>query len=216
MNVTDGIRIKDLHSYRNFDLYIKYRMIGLPEKKSIRQTVPFMNGYYDFSALNGAAAWGERLIEYGFDVVADTPQALELEVGKILDWLCNVHDEDIFDDTLTRMHWHGSYDKSDVSYDEDGEHAEIKVSFVVHPFKIANERTEYTMTAGTHKITNLGMAVAPYALSNATAAIQIGTYVSSIPANEEIQLEIDLERGENTILVTGTGTIKLSYYEEVF
>ena len=215
MNMTDGIRIKDLHSYRNFDLYIKYRMVGLPEKKSIRQTVPFMNGYYDFSALNGAAAWGERLIEYGFDVIADTPQALELEVGKILDWLCNVHDEDIFDDTLTRMHWHGSYDKSDVSYDEDGEHAEIKVSFVVHPFKIADVPTEYTMTAGTYKITNLGMAVAPYVSSNATAAIQIGTYVSSIPANEEIQLEIDLERGENTVLVTGTGTVKLSFCEEV-
>lgn len=215
MNTTDGIRIKDLHSYRDFDLYIKYRIIGLPEKKSIRQTVAFMNGYYDFSALNGAAAWGERLIEYGFDVIADTPQELELEVGRILNWLCNVHDEDIFDDTLTRFHWHGSYDKSDVSYDEDGEHAEIKVSFVVHPFKIADVATIYTMKAGTHKITNLGMAVAPFVICDTTAAIQIGTYVSSIPANEEIQLEIDLARGENTVLVTGAGTVRLSYYEEV-
>lgn len=215
MNITDGIRIKDLHSYRNFDLYIKYRNIGLPEKKSIRETVPFMNGYYDFSALNGAAAWTERKIEYGFDVIADTPQALEREVGRILDWLCNVHDEDIFDDTLTRYHWHGSYESCDVSYDEDGEHAEIKVEFVVHPFKIADEPTESTMTAGTYKINNLGMAVAPIVSSNATAAIQIGTYVSSIPANTEMQLEIDLQRGENTVLVTGTGTVKFSYYEEV-
>lgn len=215
MNITDGIRIKDLHSYRNFGLEIKYRIVGLPEKKSIRQTVPFMNGYYDFSAMNGAAAWNERLIEFGFDVIGDTPQALDLEVAKVLDWLCNVHDEDIFDDTLTRFHWHGSYDACDVSYDESGEHAEIKVSFVVHPFKIANERTEYTMKAGTYKIINLGMAVAPFAVCDTSAAIQIGTYVTSIPANEVVQLEIDLERGENTVIVAGDGTVNLSYYEEV-
>ena len=215
MSMTDGIRIKDLHSYRNFGLYIKYRIIGLPEKKSIRQTVPFMNGYYDFSALNGAAAWNERLIEFGFDVIGDTPQALEQEVGKVLDWLCNVHDEDIFDDTLTRFHWHGSYDACEVSYDESGEHAEIKVSFVVHPFKIADEPTVYTMTAGTHKVVNMGMAVAPYVSSNASAAVQIGTYVTSVPANEVVQLEIDLERGENTVIVAGDGTVKFSYYEEV-
>lgn len=215
MNIIDGIRIKDLHSYRDFGLEIKYRIIGLPEKKSIRQTVPFMNGYYDFSALNGAAAWDERLIEFGFDVIGDTPQALELEVSKVLDWLCNVQDEDIFDDTLTRFHWHGSYDDCEVTYDDSGEHAEITVSFVVHPFKIADEPTEYTMTAGTHTIVNHGMVVAPYVLSDAAAAIQIGTYVSSIPANEEIQLEIDLARGENTIIVTGEGSVILRYYEEV-
>ena len=145
MNMTDGIRIKDRHSYRDFGLYIKTRNIGLPEKKSIRQTVPFMNGYYDFTALNGAPAWNERIIEYSFDVIGNTPQELEREVTRFLDWVCNVHDEDIFDDTLTRFHWHGSYESCDVSYDDSGEQAEIKVSFVVHPFKIANEATAYTM-----------------------------------------------------------------------
>lgn len=215
MNVTDGIRIRDLHSYRDFDVYIKHRNIGLPEKKSIRETVPFMNGYYDFSALNGAPAWGEREIEYVFDVVGDSPQDAENNMERILDWLCNVQDEDIFDDTLTRKHWHGSYGTCKPGYDESGELVELSVTFVVHPFKIADEPTEYTMTTGTYTITNLGMVVAPYVISDATAAIQIGNYVSSIPANEKIQLEIDLARGENTVLVTGEGTVIFSYYEEV-
>lgn len=215
MNMTDGIRINDLHSYRNFDLCIKSRNIGLPEKKSIRETVPFMNGYYDFSALNGAPAWNERVIEYSFDVLGETPQALENEVSRVLDWLCNVHDTDIYDDTLTRQHWHGSYESSDVSYDDSGEQAEIKVSFVVHPFKIANEPTTYTMTSGTYTITNRGMVVSPIVSSDAAAAIQIGTYVSSIPANEETKLEIDLKRGDNTVIISGDGTVTFSYYEEV-
>jgi hypothetical protein len=174
-----------------------------------------MSGYYDFSALNGAPAWGEREIEYVFDVVGDTPQDTENKLEKILDWLCNVHDEDIFDDTLTRKHWHGSYKTSKPGYDESGELVELSVSFVVHPFKISDEPIEYTMTAGSYTITNLGMSVAPYVISDASAAIQIGTYVSSIPANTKYQLEIDLMRGKNTVIVTGSGTVKLSYYEEV-
>ena len=216
MNMTEGIRIKDLHSYRDFDVQIKARNIGLPEKKSIRQTVPYMNGYYDYTALNGAPAWGEREISYTFDVMGDTPQDAEIKIEKILDWLCAVHDEDIFDDALTRKHWHGSYLSGEPGYDDSGEVIEFTVTFVVHPFKIANEPIAINMTAGTYKITNQGMVVAPYVRSDASAAIQIGTYVSAIPANEEIQLEIDLVRGENTVIVTGSGAVNFKYYEEVF
>lgn len=215
MSITDGIRIKDKHSYGDFGLYMKSRKIGLPEKKSIRETVAFMNGYYDFSALNGSPAWNERIIEYSFDVTNDNPVELDYFVSHVLDWLCNVHDEDIFDDTVYGYHWHGSYDDASVEWDDSGMAAEIKVSFVVHPFKIANEPTEYIMTAGTYTINNLGMAVAPYVISTTTAAIQIGSYVSAVPANEKIQLEIDLERGENTVLMTGDGTMALGFYEEV-
>lgn len=215
MNITDGIKIGDLHSYHDFDVYIKHRNIGLPEKKSIRETVPFMNGYYDFTALNGAPAWGERKIEYTFDVEGDSPQDTENKFERILAWLCNVHDEDIYDDTLTGKHWHGSYDTSKPGYDESGELIELTVSFVVHPFKIANEPIEIVMAAGTHTIVNAGMAVAPYVFSSGTAAIQIGTYVSSISANVKYQLEIDLAMGKNTVIVTGAD-VKLSYYEEVF
>lgn len=216
MNITDGIRVKGLHSYRDFDLEIKSRKIGLPEKKSIRQTVPFMNGYYEFSALNGAPAWGEREISYTFDVLGDTPQKTETNIERVLDWLCNVHEEDIFDDTLTGKHWHGSYLSGNPGYDDSGEVIEFTVTFIVHPFKIADNPISINLAAGTHKIINSGMAVAPYVFSTATAAIQIGTYVSAISPNEEIQLEIDLARGENTVIVTGEGTVRFSYYEEVF
>ncbi len=215
MSLSDGIRINDKHSYGNFGLYLKSRNIGLPEKKSIRQTVPFMNGYYDFSALNGAPAWNERTLEYAFDVTNDNPVELDYFVSYVLDWLGNIHDVDIYDDTTYGYHWHGSYNDANVKWDDSGQHAEINVSFVVHPFKIANEPTQYYMTAGTYTVTNLGMSVAPIVRSDAVAAIQIGNYVSSIPAGEEIRLEIDLERGENTVLVTGDGTVTFSFYEEV-
>lgn len=212
---TDGIRINDLHSYRDFDVYIKTRNIGLPEKKSIRQTVPFYNGYYDFSALNGAPAWNERIVAYTFDVMGTSPQITDKEVSRILDWLCNVHDADIYDDTMAFYHWHGSYDSCSLAWDDNGEHVELTVSFAVHPFKIADSPTEYRMTAGEYIINNMGMAVAPIVYSNAAAGIQIGTHVTAIPAGESVTLEVDLERGENAIIVSGDGEVILSFYEEV-
>ena len=215
MNLAEGIRINNKHSYGDFGLYLKSRNIGLPEKKSIRQTVPFMNGYYDFSALNSAPAWGERIIEYSFEVTNENTVDLDYFVSYLMDWLGNVHDADIYDDTTYGYHWHGSYENADVKWDDSGLYAEITVSFVVHPFKIADAATVHTMTAGTYTINNTGMAVAPIVKSSAVAAIQIGNYVSSIPANEEIRLEIDLARGENTVLVTGTGTVTFSYFVEV-
>lgn len=215
MNVKHGIRVNGEHSYEDYDLYLKNREIGLPEKKNIRQTVPYMNGYYDFSALNGAPAWGERKIVYAFDLISDTPEELDAYVVSVQNWLCNVHDADISDDTMPDYHWHGSYDSCDVSWDETGLQAELKVTFVVHPFRIANYPAEHVLQAGTHVILNQGMAVAPYVVSESTAVIQIGTYVSSIPANEKTRLEIDLVRGENTVVVTGDKTVTLGFYEEV-
>lgn len=213
--IKEGISAKALHSYQDFDVCLKTRIINLPEKKSIRETVPFMTGYYDFSALNGESAWGERIISYSFDIIADTPKELEERAGNLIDWLCNIHDEDIYDDTMPNYHWHGSFNACKPSWDDSGMAVEISVDFVVHPFKIANEPTTHSLAAGTHTINNSGMAVAPYVLSDADAAIQIGTYVSSIPANEEIQLKIDLVRGDNTVLITGDGTVTLSFCKEV-
>ena len=174
-----------------------------------------MNGYYDFSALNGSPAWGERKIAYAFDVIALTTVELDEAVSKVMDWLCNIHDDDIYDDDMPFYHWHGSYDSSSINWDDTGLQAEISVEFICYPFKIANSRTMLVMTAGEYKVKNLGMAVAPIVKSDAAAAVQIGTYVTSIPANEEIKLEIDLARGDNTVIITGEGTLEFGYYMEV-
>lgn len=211
----DGIRINNLHSQSDFGLCINSRNIGLPKKQTIRETVPFMNGYYDFTALNGSPAWGERSVTYAFDIIADTPEELENDVERVLDWLCNVHDEDIYDDTMPAYHWHGSYENCTPTWDDTGMKCTLSVVFVVYPFKIANEPTTLKLASGTHTVVNHGMDVAPIVKSSTAAAIQIGTYVSSIPANTDYKLEIDLKRGTNTVIISGDSEVTLSYYKEV-
>lgn len=213
--ITDGIRANDLHSFQDFDLCIKTRKTNLPKKKTIRETVPFMNGYYDFSALNGSPAWESRTVSYSFDVLGDTPEETEEYAERVLDWLCNLHEVDIYDDAMPHYHWHGSYDSASLNWDDSGMAVEISVDFVCYPFKIANTPITHSFKAGTHTVVNNGQAVAPIVKSDAAAAIQIGSYVQSIPANVEIKLGIDLARGTNQILVTGDGTVSFKYFREV-
>lgn len=214
--MTAGIRIKDKHSFRDFGLYLKSRSVSLPEKKSIRETVPYFNGYYDFSALNGSPAWDARTVSYSFDVVGDDPVDLENQTVKILDWLCNVHEEPIFDDAMPLHHWKGSYESCSLAWDEGGDHVEIAVTFICYPFRIAREITEYELQPGKeYIINNLGMSVTPIVTSTKGAAIQIGSYVNSIPAGEPFKLKINLERGENTVMVTGDSNVILGFYEEL-
>ncbi len=56
-----GISFNDKHSYRDFDITIlNTRVIETPSKIKIKETVPFMNGSYDFSNLYGGVN-GNRL-----------------------------------------------------------------------------------------------------------------------------------------------------------
>ena len=58
--MNEGITINGKQSYNDFDLYINERTIGQPQKHSMRQTVPFLNGFYDFTKINGEPSWEQR------------------------------------------------------------------------------------------------------------------------------------------------------------
>lgn len=138
---TEGFTIDGKHSFADYGLNVKQRQLTFPTKKSIRKTVPFMSGYYDFTRINGNDTWGERLLSYTFDIIGDTPEEVEAECTRILNWLGNVHDKDIYEDCIPNYHWHGSFESANPAESEDGEQVELTVTFVLHPFKIANAET---------------------------------------------------------------------------
>ena len=62
-----GIIKNNKHSYNDFGLKILSRELNPPSKKKIKETLPFMNGSYDFSLLCGENVYEERTIKYVFD-----------------------------------------------------------------------------------------------------------------------------------------------------
>lgn len=212
--ISDGIGFNEKHSYSDFCLLIKARNIGFPERKSIRASVPFQNGFYDFSAINGAPAWGERQIEFVFDLIGNTPQEIEGTMIDITDWLSTAVDVDITDDSMNDYHWHGSIESMKTEYDESGCQCELTATFIVHPFKIANNRSAVTLSVGTHTFSYVGMNVSVIALSTANATVQIGSVAQTILANNPTKLNAEIKRGINTVIIAGS-SVTLSFRREM-
>lgn len=213
--MNDGVMINGVHSFRDMDLCIKSRSFPAPTKQSIRETVPFMHGFYDFSSLNGEPAFTERTVSYTFDIIGESVEDFENKRRMVLDWLMNVNEAVIQDDTIPDYHFVGSYESSSLMEDEHGDTGELAVTFVCQPFQIANVAKEYILANGTHRLIVSGQTVTPTANATASATIQIGNLITSVAAGVPTVLGINLARGENTVKVTTAGRVTLSWYEEV-
>lgn len=210
MSYKEGITINGKHSYVDFDLTISSRKIDLPPKNSIRKTVPYMSGFYDFTTLNGAATFGEREISYTFDIVGDTVEAMDRKRTEVVNWFCNLHDVDIYDDTIPDYHFHGSYESQ--SQNEDGEKTELTITFVCHPFLIKNEPTQMVFNSQrADTIYYDGQPVVLYGKGKAT--IKTGGYVSTLDSAEMIDTGLVLTAGNKQIEVIPTELAIQPFYD---
>lgn len=210
MSLHDGIRAGGKHSYKDFGLEIASREIGLPAKKSIRKTVPFMNGFYDFTTLNGSPAWGERQIKYSFDIIGATVEEMDAERTAVVNWLCNLHDVDIFDDSIPDYHFRGSYDSYSMS--EDGEYAQLTAVFACYPFMLSNAQSIATVyESASVIIANSGRPASPVISSSQYAIVSANGKQKTIPPVNNYKVGLMLNTGNNVVAVTKANEIKYPY-----
>lgn len=215
MSYNDGIRVGGKHSFEDFGLVINSREIGYPQKQSIRKAVPFMNGFYDYTKLYGRPAWSERVITYTFDIIGFTVEEMEAERMAVVNWLCNIHDEDIFDDAFPDRHFRGSF--NEISPSEDGEQATVSFSFVCYPFLIRNiPKVRIADKNDALVLVNNGQPVKLKASSTVSCTITKDGTIYRIPANVPDYEVFVLDEGANNIEVAiSGGEIALSWLEEV-
>jgi phage-related protein len=175
-----------------------------------------MDGFYDFTALLGS--WGPRTLTYTFDIVGTSIENMDIQRTAVLNWLCNVINEEIADDSIPNYHFRGSYESS--SEEEDEEKSTITVNFICYPFKIANTATIYTFSAEeTKSIYNNGMPCYMSINAPSGATISMLNTTQSVPASYDGKISIELPRGETEVTVTPTSSITgdtiLSFLEEV-
>ena len=213
--------INNKKSFDDFDVYIGGRTISNPKKKSIKESIPFSDIVYDFSKLDGDIHWEERTLQYEFDIAEISTDLMEVAKTKLVDWLLNVHDTDIYDPYIGDYHYHGSYDSD--SWSENFEAGTIKVKFSVYPFKIANEpRVEtFNLTSGNNSISilnNSSHRIVPKITSTGSATITIGDNVYSMGTGEYEDDDLKLEQGSNewVVNVSSDSTLTIEFVEEVF
>lgn len=216
------IRANGKGSYTDFGLAIKNRTISLPKKKTIKEDIPFSNGSYDFSNINGEIYWEEREIEYTFDIAEFTAEEMEKIKDDVVDWLLNIHDADIEDDYTKDYYYHGSYD--DNGWSEDFGQGELKIIFVVYPYKFAKSLTTKTISATTTEqtivINNDGShKIIPTISTDGAVEITIGANTYSLSSGTYTSSSFVLSKGENTWTIkttTDTANVNISFRKEVF
>lgn len=139
----DQLTIGDKASYDDFGASLARFDAKPPKKKSIRETIPFFNGSYDFSAINGEVYWEDRVIECIFEMLADTPEELEEKKAAFSNWVMNVTEQHIHSPFIPDYHFVGTFDEMDYEDDDGLDKTTATVTFLAYPYKVANVPKKY-------------------------------------------------------------------------
>lgn len=220
----DQLIIGDKASFDDFGASIAERTINPPPKKEIKETVPFSNVTYDFSAINGELYWGERELEYIFEITAPNPEELENKKTAFANWVMNVMEEKIFDPFIPDFHFLGTY--ADMTPDDEDNVVKttITVKFKARPYKIANKPKVYTFTipANTETaktvINNSGHKITPIIITDVGIILTLDSGSYSVPIGETTDSSLKLNVGENTLIIQSKTDciVTVKFYEEVF
>lgn len=143
----DQLIIGGKFSFNDFGASIASRKIGQPAKKEIKETVPFSNRTYDFSAINGEIYWEERELEYVFEMIAPTPEELEEMKIAFSNWIMNIFQADIYDPFIRDYHFtQCTYSNIEYEDEDNVEKTTATVTFTAYPYKVANAPTQYSRT----------------------------------------------------------------------
>lgn len=114
------------------------KSIQPPSKKKIKDSVPFMNGSYDFSTVgsNGEIVYSEREITIIFGLPAETKEQLQVLYSKTLEWLVDVGKQKLVFDVMEDYYFMAEVEETS-SFEELMSFGILTVKFVADPFKMS-------------------------------------------------------------------------------
>lgn len=208
----------------DFGASVAERTISQPKKKEIKETIPFSNITYDFSAINGELYWEERELEYIFEILADTPQELEEKKIAFASWVMNVMNENIYDPFISGYHFVGTFSEMEFADEDCVEKTTATVKFAAYPYKVANDRKVYHQTVSGKATMNVennsSHRLTPTLTVDGSVSIKLGNNTYSVSSGTYTDDDLKLSVGLNVLEVENKSgresTVTISFYEEVF
>lgn len=226
MPMYDQLIIGGLGSCDEFGASLAYRETPPPKKKSIKETLPFSNVSYDFSAINGETYWEERELIYTFEIIVDTPQELEEQKAAFANWVMNIANAEIYDPYIEGYHFLGTFESMEYEDTDDVEKCTISVTFLAYPYKISDHVKNYSLDVGAGASSSLAVVnnsshrVQMVVATNGAITLTLGDTSYNIPAGTITDADLMFLPGNNTITVKNSGTasvaVSVSFWEEVF
>lgn len=220
------------------DLGIKLESfsISAPSKRKIKETVPFMNGSYDFSTVgsNGEIIYDDRTIKVRYNLEEKDRARLWNKYSEVLEWLIGTGQQQLIFTDMPDCYYLAEVEDAP-SFDLIVKRAGItEVIFVAYPFKFGvspegseqlwdtfnfetdyMQDTEFTVIGNkTVSIYNVGRAVIPTVVCNGSMTVTTNGYTANFISGENTDYAFKLAKGGNSIVIVGTGTISFKFRKE--
>lgn len=224
----DGIHSDDMN------VVLENYSISTPEKRKITETVPFMNGTYDFStALTGEITYNDREIKITIGFLAKNKNELEMQYSKVAEWLIDRPRCKLIFDRILDYYFTGEV-VSSTTMNKVLEYGKMEITFTCDPFRYSrvyvgeiewdtfNFEEDYLETCvfdinGETKcvIHNPGRSVRPVIVSTAQMTMIYDSVKYSLVKGDNNLYGFYLKSGQNEIVFKGKGTILIRFRKEV-
>lgn len=219
-------------SYDDFGLILESFNIQPPSKKKIKESVPFMNGSYDFStvATNGEPVYNERTIRINFYLAERNRAMLYIKYSQMMTWLLAAGKSELIFTDMPDTYFLAEVEEAPDFEEIVARLGRFQITFVGEPFKYGvdyegqklwdpfNFETDYmqdtefdVIGSATATIYNPGLPVVPLINVNASMIVTLNGYIANLQPGDNKDYKFKLQPGANSITVTGTGHIKFLF-----
>lgn len=236
----DGIKITEGFSFGSFDsvnngYYLIERSAPTPDEKEITETIPYSQGVLDFSVINNERFFSNREVTYKIEAFDNQYSDRKLFENELKHQLMPLGITAIHDTHDHGLHWLGKCKSIEVEDDEEHQTLIATIVFDCYPFAIGNlaegsdiwdevffpnwvfQKTKYDIDgSSTIDVINVGdAAVSPKIIVTGDITVSGNFGSVDISQGSYSDTPIVLSQGENTMSVSGTGTIEFKFYKEV-
>ncbi len=230
--INEGFTRSGTHT-KEYNMWLIERQAPTPQEKEIIESVPFMQGHYDFSMILGGRVYENRPLIYVFELLDRNYTSRKSIQTSIENWLMRGGHEPLYDDHAENYHYIAKCTSVDVADAYSG--LTITIEFEAYPFKIGDllegndiwdtfnfeldvaQITEFEIS-GTKSIVlyNAGNnMINPQIKASSDFEISKGNQTFIVPAGTSESHDFMLNTGENNLTITGNGTIEFLFYKEL-
>lgn len=231
-----SINFDGLDSFADFGVVIQSASIGLPSKNKNRVQIPNTSFYYDYASVFGDN-YSERTLEYTFlicNVNAMTTEELEHAKLRLAEWLMPGTQHQLRDSVIPNYHFTAEV-QSGPEYTDNVDYGFFKVSFTCYPFRICDgaegddiwdtfdfdndiaQDTSFSVNGTTGiLLINVGVQqVSPELVVTGTVTVKIGEVSKTLITGTYTDTDLFLDVGENSVSLSGSGTINFVWNKEL-
>lgn len=241
MDLTNGIKLggivegfqRGTKHTKEYNLWLIERNAPTPSEKEITDSVPFMQGLYDFSTILGERVYENRTISYQFEIIEGDYQSRKLIQTQLENWLMKDGYSPLYDDHAKGYYYMAKCTGVDIEDTSGG--LTVDIEFNAYPFKISIlpeghdiwDNIDFDLDVlipvefdvnGSLEVNllNIGItSVTPKITTNAPMTIQKGNMTYEVKEGITKSERFRLDTGENKLTITGNGHIEFEYRKEL-